>query len=366
VTFEIDDGSGPLRVSVGSTLGADSTSLPAGAWVEVRGVLGQETTGALPLRGYRVWPVTPSDVAVLATAPGGSGARAGSNGSDEATGPAGALDALGAGGDPGLRIGATVVSGPWLELEVGGLLWDGSQLVAIEHEFAERVTVVLAGGRPPMAVELVGLRATGRHAPLDISAARLGDAADAIQPGSTAPAPPASAMPADGEDARWVSLVGRLQGRAADLRLRLPDVSVRLELRCASAEVGAVAGQVGVTGVALAEPARIVVPCGGIVTAPTLARSAGSAAHPDGAHSAAADDAERRVPAGSPLAAGVLLGLGAAVLLGGIAVARRDGGSAPDGSDAAGETDEPQPDASDTEATAPVLTLVPLPRERAP
>jgi hypothetical protein len=303
---------------------------------------------------------------VLATAPGGSGARAGSSGSGEATGPAGALDALGAGGDPGLRIGATVVSGPWSELEVGGLLWDGSQLVAIDQESAERVTAVLAGGRPPMAVELVGLRATGRHAPLDISAARLGDAADAIQRGSTAPAPPASAMPSDGEDARWVSVVGRLQGGAADLRLRLPGVSVRLELRCASTEVGAVAGQVGVTGVALAEPARIVVPCGGIVAAPALARSAGSAAHPAGAHSAAADDAERRVPAGSPLAAGVLLGLGAAVLLGGVAVARRDGGSAPDGSDAAGATDGPLPDASDAEATAPVLTLVPLPRERAP
>jgi len=366
VTFEIDDGSGPLRVSIGSALGVDSTTLPAGTWVEVRGVLGQETTGALPLRGYRVWPVASSDVAVLATAAGGGGDETGPNGSGEAIGPGGTLDALGAAGDSGLRIGATVVSGPWAELGVGGLLWDGSQLVAIEQASAERVTAVLAGSRPPMAVELIGLRATGRYAPLEVSAARLGDAADAIQRGTTAPAPPASAMPADGDDARWVSLVGRLEGRAAERRLRLADASVRVEIRCASPEADAMAGLVGVTGVALANPARVIVPCGGIVAAPALARSTGSAAHPAGAPPAAADDAERTEPAGSPLAAAALFGLAAAALLGGIAVARRDAGSAPDGSDAAGEADDPLPDASDAEITAPVLTLVPLPRERAP
>jgi uncharacterized protein YdeI (BOF family) len=365
VTFEIDDGSGPLRVSIGSALGVESTALGAGTWVEVRGVLGQETTGALPLRGYRVWPVMAADVAVLATGPAGGG-PAGSNGSGAATGPAGALDALGAGGDPGLLIGATVVSGPWAELEVGGLLWDGSQLVAIERASADRLSAVLAGARPPMAVELIGLRATGRHAPLDVSTARLGDAADAIQRGSAAPAPPASAMPADGDDARWVSLVGRLQGRFPDLRLRLADATVRVDVQCAAAEVGATAGLVGVTGVGLAEPARVIVPCGGIVVAPALARSTGSAAHPVGAPPAAADDAARAEPAGLPVAAGVLVGLAAAALLAGIVVARRQAGPAPDGSDSADETDDPLPEPSAADATAPVLTLVPLPRERAP
>ena len=44
VSFEIDDGSGPLRVSLSATLRADRDSLSAGTWVEVRGVLGQETS----------------------------------------------------------------------------------------------------------------------------------------------------------------------------------------------------------------------------------------------------------------------------------------------------------------------------------
>jgi len=366
VTFEIDDGSGPLRVSIGAALGVDPAALGTGTWVEVRGVLGQETTGALPLRGYRIWPVTASDVAVLATAPGVGDAQTGSDGSDAATGPTGALDALGTGGDPGLRIGATVVSGPWAELEVGGLLWDGSQLVAIEEASAERVTAVLAAGRPPMAVELIGLRATGRHAPLDIPAARLSDAADGVHRGTAAPAPPASVMPAGAEAPRWISLVGRLQGRAPELRLRLADASIRVDVQCGSAEAGAVAGLVGVTGVAVAEPARVIVPCGGIVAAPALVRSTGSVATPGGAPPAAADDAEDAESAGLPVAAGALFGLAAAALLAGIAAARREAGPAPDGSDVASEAGDPPDDTSAGEANAPVLTLVPLPRERAP
>ncbi len=56
VSFEVDDGSGPLRIVLGASLAADRAPFSAGTWVEALGVLGQETTGAQPLRGYRVWP----------------------------------------------------------------------------------------------------------------------------------------------------------------------------------------------------------------------------------------------------------------------------------------------------------------------
>ena len=47
-SFEIDDGSGPLRVFVGAPVAGDLGDLEAGAWVEVHGALGQETTGSQP------------------------------------------------------------------------------------------------------------------------------------------------------------------------------------------------------------------------------------------------------------------------------------------------------------------------------
>ena len=70
VSFEVDDGSGPLRIVLGASLAADGAPFSAGTWVEVLGVLGQETTGAQPLRGYRVWPRSSGDVRILAAATG--------------------------------------------------------------------------------------------------------------------------------------------------------------------------------------------------------------------------------------------------------------------------------------------------------
>ena len=78
VYFEIDDGSGPLRVSLAASLGADPGPLVAGTWVEVRGVLGQETSGSKPHEGYRIWPRATSEVRVTApvtTARGSTGRR---------------------------------------------------------------------------------------------------------------------------------------------------------------------------------------------------------------------------------------------------------------------------------------------------
>ncbi|MEO8245874.1 MAG: hypothetical protein ABI622_02020 [Chloroflexota bacterium] len=67
LSFEIDDGSGPLRVAF-SGRAALGDAPATGSWIEVRGPLGQETTGAQPQRGYRVWPRRASDVILVASA----------------------------------------------------------------------------------------------------------------------------------------------------------------------------------------------------------------------------------------------------------------------------------------------------------
>ena len=51
VSFAIDDGSGPIRVSISPRSGIATGSIKRGAWLELRGVLGQETTSKAPLRG---------------------------------------------------------------------------------------------------------------------------------------------------------------------------------------------------------------------------------------------------------------------------------------------------------------------------
>ncbi len=66
LTFALDDGSGPFRVFVSPRTGITIHHLPAGAWVELRGVVGQQTTGAEPNAGYRLWPRDRSDVTVIA------------------------------------------------------------------------------------------------------------------------------------------------------------------------------------------------------------------------------------------------------------------------------------------------------------
>jgi hypothetical protein len=72
VSFAIDDGSGPIRVTISSRSDISAASLARGAWLELRAVLAQETTGAAPSSGYRLWPRTPADLRVLATPVAGS------------------------------------------------------------------------------------------------------------------------------------------------------------------------------------------------------------------------------------------------------------------------------------------------------
>jgi len=73
ISFAIDDGSGPIRVSISPRTGIPVATVVRGAWLELRGVLGQETTGKEPLRGYRIWPRTSSDIRLIAAPVAGSG-----------------------------------------------------------------------------------------------------------------------------------------------------------------------------------------------------------------------------------------------------------------------------------------------------
>jgi hypothetical protein len=72
LTLTVNDGSGPLRVFIAGGTGISSRSLPSGGWVELRGVVGQQTTGSAPNAGYRLWPRDRADVRLIAR-PGGGG-----------------------------------------------------------------------------------------------------------------------------------------------------------------------------------------------------------------------------------------------------------------------------------------------------
>jgi hypothetical protein len=76
LTLTVNDGSGPLRVFVAGGMGISSRSLPSGGWVELRGVVGQQTSGSAPNAGYRLWPRDRADVRLIAR-PGGGGRSAG-------------------------------------------------------------------------------------------------------------------------------------------------------------------------------------------------------------------------------------------------------------------------------------------------
>ena len=72
VSFAIDDGSGPVRVTISSQTSIAAGSLARGAWIELRAVLAQETTGSAPTNGYRLWPRAAADLRVIAVPVTGS------------------------------------------------------------------------------------------------------------------------------------------------------------------------------------------------------------------------------------------------------------------------------------------------------
>jgi hypothetical protein len=89
VYFDLDDGSGPLRVYVSPRTGIATSSIALGSTLELTGVLGQETSGQQPLRGYRLWPRTDADVKVVAASVQGPSASPGTSESGSG-GPGGA------------------------------------------------------------------------------------------------------------------------------------------------------------------------------------------------------------------------------------------------------------------------------------
>lgn len=359
VSFDLDDGSGPLRIVVAGSLAADASALPAGGWVEVTGVLGQETTGAKPARGYRVWPATLADVRVVA-APGadpgdsGSGGAGGGGSAPDEGPPAGSLDEIGDATD-GVRIGATLVAGHWPELGFAGLLWDGVRLAAIEPGSADIVAALLASGRAPMALDLGQLRAVGTDPATGIGLVVLGREPGDVLRRDARPQPPASvrsAAPA------WVTVVGPVIGSPRAPAIRAGRTKLALERRCES-EHRRTRGIVSVTGIVLADPARIVVPCGGIRPVPSVALAMHGAAvssAPDrGTAAVVGRDAPRHMLAGLLAAAALMLGGIAAVLRW-----RRP----PDPADEAAAIDpEAVATLDDTTAEPPRLTLVNVTRE---
>ena len=326
-------------------------------------MLGQETTGSLPLRGYRVWPRDAADVRVVAPATAGlSGSD--SNAGDGAEAPThsllDSLDALGGAATTGLPVGATLVLGPWEELDIGGLLWDGTRLVAIHLDAAPLVRGTLGGRLPPLPVQATGLRVVEVEETTGIRVVGVPDEPGAFVPSGQPPAPPLASPDLGDREARWVSLVGRLHARSDRPTLLVAGARLPVEWRCDGEPISE-ATTVSVTGVLVGESPRLVVPCGGIVPAPRLARMAASSATGGPRLVVAASTAG--VPNAPPgtLPAALLL-LAATTLVAGAGAARwasRTPPHGPEAGDAAAEGMEES-------APPPTLTLVPLPRERAP
>ena len=361
ISFEIDDGSGPLRVTLASRLRADRAQFSSGTWVEVRGVLGQETSRAKPTEGYRVWPRAASEVRVTAPAAGGaeggSGSSSGAGGSGgQVDGPAGSLDDLETADLSRLRIGATLVVGPWKEMRIGGLLWDGARLVAVHPSSASLVARLTRERRLPIALDLGGLRAAGSEPGIGVPVVRLGSAAGQTTPLDAVPAAPRAELA--GELPAWVSVVGRLSGPAARPLLVVDGEGVILHDRCQDDDDRARHGAVAVTGVAIGEPVALLVPCGGMRSAPNVAAGSTTAAFGYRSDVPGRELATAALPVAADVRRMIVAGLlvAAAIALVGGAVLGRRGSPDPDAPIGEGESTDP------TEV-APTLTLVPVPRE---
>jgi hypothetical protein len=279
VSFDLDDGSGQLHVVLGAPLAADDSALERGTWVEVVGVLGQETTGAEPLSGYRVWPRHAGEVRILAPATGavadGGGGRAadGGEGLDDdgrflAAGGSDAiasLDVIGSGPIEDLRVGATLVATEWQEAGLAGLLWDGRLLVGIAAASGDVLEAALAARTVPVALELGHLSAVGTDARFGIAVVALGSEATDIVVRPTTPTAPLVRVPESPDTAAWVSIIGRLAGD----RLEVGGTGVQVEQLCANGR-SPLTGTVSVTGVALPLPPRLVVPCEAVRPVPSL------------------------------------------------------------------------------------------------
>jgi len=186
------------------------------------------------------------------------------------------------------------------------------------------------------------------------------DEPGALLPSGLPPSPPLSAIALAGGEARWVAVVGRLEAGPRPAALLVDGASVRLDHRCDGAPA-APRGVVSVTGVLVGEPPRLVVPCGGIAPAPLLARAT-APREPTGPATSAGALTEDVPTSPSGVLPAVMLLLAAATLGVGAGVARwrsHDDTPEPGHGQVAPEEAEEAP-------APPNLTLVPMPRERAP
>ncbi|HEX2222506.1 MAG TPA: hypothetical protein VHK06_08280, partial [Candidatus Limnocylindria bacterium] len=309
VTLDIDDGSGALRVHLLAALGADRSALTAGTWIEVTGVLGQQTTGAQPDRGYRIWPRSTDEVRVLAPATDGAeGDTADGGGADGDATPGGPetapLEVLLPGAPAGgpRTADATLVAGPWPELGVAGVLWDGTHALGVADDAGGTAAVAAAIARraPPLAVRVTASRAVSRTTTLALPVVALPEAR-ALEPTTGRARAPLARLPAK-DVAAWVRVAGRVSRDGPGLALSVADRRVLLSVLCrgSTAARGLRTGEiVEVEGLADG-PDAIGVPCGGVRRAPALL----------GAVPAAASPAERTTPqSGDPAADSPALGV---------------------------------------------------------
>jgi outer membrane biosynthesis protein TonB len=322
LSFDLDDGSGALRVFVLAAVASEVTVPARGAWVEIIGVLGQETTGALPQRGYRLWPRAANDVRIvsLPVEPAG-GAGASAAGSDDLRPGGGNDDDLapllpGASGEAGAgkAVRATLVHAAWPELGLAGLLWDGSHLVGLVDGIVAEAAVndVVAVDSPPVSVLLEAEPAAEGPAPLRLPLITL-RTEDRLERSAASPTPPTtSAIKATAPV--WARLVGTLTvADGAPYLQASGGARIRIEPRCTNAAPLEQRGVVMVEGILAPSGERLVVGCHAVTSAPTLRAGAAAAL----AAPTSAAEAPRR--SSVPLNGGQPTGPAIALLLGAIA-----------------------------------------------
>ncbi|MEP6680307.1 MAG: hypothetical protein ABJB65_02390 [Chloroflexota bacterium] len=378
LSFDLDDGSGPLHVVVLAAVAPDVALPGRGAWVEIVGVLGQETTGALPRRGYRLWPRTRDDLRTISLPVDAVvGAGASSASADDPSPAAGAVDDLapllpGAPARPagGTSVRATLVHGAWPELGLAGLLWDGRHLVGlVDGVLAETaVSAVLAGSPLPIAVQLLAQRAAEGPAPLRLALITLGT--DARLERAAAPAAVAAPV-TDARDANaavWARLVGRLtSANGTEWIEPAPGLRVAIERRCRRAAANEPTGQVMVEGILAAKGQRLVIGCGAVTSPPLLGVSGAAATPVPRSNGPVAGRADAVRSDGRNGLAGLLALIVAGIALGGLGVAvwrrRLSGGSAAATAlgDLSGPLEAPEPSyANASDDTESDVRLAPL------